>query len=60
MITIELEPEMAVSVMQALIAEQRGYTLDETCCPLRVKKIREVILQLDDKLEEHYKDFEAD
>jgi len=60
MINLELEPEMAVSVMQALIAEQKGYTLDEVCCPLRVKKIREVIMQLDGKLDEHYKNFEAE
>lgn len=54
MINLEIDPEMAVSLMQALINEQKGYTEDEVCCPLRIKKIREVILQLDAKLDEHY------
>jgi len=54
MIQLELSPEMAVSVLQALIAEQNGFTTDDTCCPLRIVKIREVIEQLDTKLDQHY------
>lgn len=56
MIELELTPEMAVSVMQALIAEQNGFTTDDTCCPLRIVKIREVIAQLDAKLDQHYEE----
>lgn len=54
MIDFQLSPEMAVSVMAALIAEQNGYTQDETCCPLRIKEIRKVIEDLDRKLDAYY------
>jgi hypothetical protein len=54
MIELQLSPEMAVSVMQALIAEQKGYTYDETCCPLRIVAIRGVIEDLDIKLDAYY------
>jgi hypothetical protein len=56
MIELELTPEMAVSILQALIREQRDYTTDETCCPYRIKKLREVIGQLDSKLDLYYED----
>ena len=56
MIELDLTPEMAVSVMQALLNEQDGYTKDESCCPLRITKIREVILQIDGKLDTYYEE----
>ena len=56
MIGLDLTPEMAVSVMQALINEQNGYTKDPSCCPVRIIKIREVILQIDEKLETYYEE----
>jgi len=56
MIELDLTPEMAVSVMQALIQEEKGFTKDDKTCPLRIKKIREVILQLDQKLDTYYEE----
>lgn len=56
MIELDLTPEMAVSVLQALIQEEKGFTKDEQTCPLRIKKIREVILQIDEKLETYYEE----
>ena len=56
MIELELTPEMAVSVMQALIQEEKSFTKDERTCPLRIKKIREVIGQLDAKLDVYYEE----
>ena len=49
MIELDLTPETAVSVLQALIQEEKGFTKDDKTCPLRIKKIREVILQIDQK-----------
>lgn len=54
MIDLQLSPEMAVSVMQALIAEEKGFTHDETCCPARILAIRGVIEDLDIKLDAYY------
>lgn len=56
MIELDLTPEMAVSVMQALIQEEKGFTKDEKTCPLRIRKIREVILQIDEKLDTYYEE----
>jgi len=54
MIELQLSPEMAVSVMQALIQEEKGFTHDETFCPLRIVAIRGVIEDLDLKLDAYY------
>lgn len=51
MITIELDPQTAVYVMQSLLDTQNGYTDDEKCVPSRIVKIREVIGQIDTALE---------
>ena len=56
MIELDLTPEMAVSLMQALINEQDGYTKDLSCCPVRIIKIREIIGQLDAKLDLYYEE----
>jgi hypothetical protein len=56
MIELDLTPETAVSVLQALIQEEKGFTKDEETCPLRIKKIREVILQIDQKLDTYYEE----
>lgn len=56
MITLELEPQTAVVVMQALVDAQKGFTVDPVCVPPRITKIREVIEQIDAGLEAEVKD----
>lgn len=60
MIKIEVDVRRAAAIRQALFREQDGYTLDPTCCPQRVKDIREVIVSLDDQIEEALKDETTD
>ena len=51
MINLEMELVDAVSVLQALVREQDGFTQDPTCTPERVTRIRKVILDLDKAME---------
>ena len=51
MITLEIDPADAVSVLQALIREQEGFTQNPTCTPDRIVRIRKVIMDIDKALE---------
>ena len=51
MINLEMELVDAVSVLQALVREQEGFTQDPTCTPERITRIRKVILDLDKAME---------
>ena len=46
-INLEIELVDAISVLQALVREQEGFTQDPTCTPDRIARIRKVILELD-------------
>lgn len=46
-INLEIELVDALSVLQALVREQEGFTQDPTCTPDRIVRIRKVILELD-------------
>ena len=46
-INLEIELVDALSVLQALVREQEGFTQDPTCTPDRIARIRKVILELD-------------
>ena len=52
MIELHLEGEVAVALIAAIEREVDGYTEDPTCCPQRVIKLRELLVELDEKLEE--------
>ena len=56
MINLELEPQTAVHVLQALVDAQNGYTHEEHCVPPRIVQIREVISRIDVALDEAMKD----
>ena len=58
MIKINLEIELvdAISVLQALVREQDGFTKDPTCTPERISRIRQVIVDLDKAMEDASKD----
>jgi hypothetical protein len=56
MINLELEPQTAVHVLQALVDAQNGYTYEEHCVPSRIVQIREVIGKIDAALEEAMND----
>jgi len=56
MITLELDTQTAVYVMQSLVDSQKGYTINPVCVPSRIVKIREVIEQIDAGLEAEVKE----
>ena len=56
MIKLEVTPETAVALIQAALAEQKGYTTDPTCCPQRIVNLRHFINDLDGKLTEYLKE----
>lgn len=49
-VTIKLDVRSAAAVRQILFESQKGYTYDETSVPPRINDIREVILELDNKI----------
>jgi len=52
MINLEISIPAAVALRQALYREQHGYTLDLSCCPTRIIDIRNLIVELDTKIQE--------
>ena len=60
MIKLELDVKQAASVRCALYQEQKGYTLDPTCCPQRIVEIRDLIVELDKQIEEELKNETTD
>lgn len=49
-VTIKLDVRSAAAVRQILFESQKGYTYDEASVPPRINDIREVILELDNKI----------
>ena len=49
-ITIKLDVRTAAAVRQLLFEHQKGYTYDETSVPPRISDIRNVIVDLDEKI----------
>lgn len=60
MIKLELEVTNAAAIRQVLFKEQERYTYDPTCVPPRVTKIRDVILEIDNQIEEELKNETTD
>jgi|TARA_R110002020_G_scaffold104277_1_gene243992 hypothetical protein len=60
MINLEIDIKTAASLRGALYREQNGYTLDLSCCPTRIIDIRNLILELDTKIEEQLNKLEQD
>ena len=52
MISLELNLQQAAVVRQALFVEQKGYTLDPTCIPLRIVDVRNIIVTLDKHIDD--------
>ncbi len=51
MISLEIDIQTAAALRSALFREQDGYTLDISCCPPRIVNIRNLILDIDSKIE---------
>ena len=49
-VTIKLDVRSAAAVRQILFDSQKGYTYDASSVPPRINDIREVILELDNKI----------
>jgi len=60
MIKLEIDVRQAAGLRQALFIEQKGYTLDPTCCPQRISDIRNLIVELDKQIEEELKNETTD
>ncbi len=60
MITLEMSPEAAVSVLHLICEEEKKY--GQEFVPSRITALRELLPQIDEKLSEHFKpdDNEAD
>ena len=52
MINLELDIQTAAALRGTLFREQKEYTLDISCCPTRIIDIRNLILNIDTKIEE--------
>jgi hypothetical protein len=50
-VTIKMDVRSAAAVRQILFESQKGYTYDEVSVPPRISDIRNVIYDLDDKIE---------
>lgn len=55
-VSLELTVYQAAVVRQSLFMDTREYTYDPKCIPERVSQIREVIVNIDNKLEEILKE----
>ena len=55
-VTLELSVYQAAAVRQSLFMDTKEYTYDPKCVPERVVQIREVIVNIDNKLEEILKE----
>ncbi len=51
-VTIKMDVRAAAAVRQILFEHQKGYTYDEISVPPRVSDIRQVIRDIDGKLDE--------
>ena len=51
-VKLELSVYQASAIREALFTDTKIYTYDATCTPERVTQIREVIKELDSKIEE--------
>ena len=51
-VKLELSVYQAAAIREALFTDTKTYTYDPTCTPERVTQIREVIKELDSKIEE--------
>ncbi len=60
MIKLELDIQTAAALRVALFREQKDYTLDISCCPTRIIDIRNLILNIDTKIEEQLHKLEQD
>ena len=60
MINVEMDVMAAAAVREALFQDTKEYTYDDHCCPQRVKNIRNVIRDLDTKIEEVLKNEATD
>ena len=60
MIKLELEVTNAAAIRQVLFKEQERYTYDPTCVPQRITRIRDVILDIDNQIEEELKNETTD
>ena len=52
MINVEMDVMTAAAVRESLFQDTKEYTYEDYCCPQRVKNIRNVIRDLDTKIEE--------
>lgn len=50
-VTIKMDVRSAAAVRQILFDSQKGYTYDQTSVPPRISDIRNVIKELDDKID---------
>lgn len=50
-VTLKIDARCAAAVRQILFDAQKGYTYDELCVPPRITDIREVIKDLDEKID---------
>jgi|TARA_A200000159_G_C7189681_1_gene283250 hypothetical protein len=60
MINLELDIQTAAALRGTLFREQKEYTLDISCCPTRIIDIRNLILNIDTKIEEQLNKLEQD
>tara|TARA_R100001480_G_scaffold98524_1_gene102917 strand:- start:105 stop:305 length:201 start_codon:yes stop_codon:yes gene_type:complete len=51
-VKLELSVYQAAAIRESLFTDTKIYTYDPTCTPERVTQIREVITELDSKIEE--------
>ena len=51
-VTLKMDTRCAAAVRQILFEAQKGYTYDQESIPPRITDIRNVIYDLDDKIEE--------
>jgi len=54
MINVEMDVMTAIAVRSSLFIDTKVYTYDESCCPTRVKNLRNVIVELDKQIEEAF------
>ena len=51
-VNLELSVYQAAAIRESLFTDTKIYTYDPTCIPERVTQLREVITELDSKIEE--------
>ena len=54
MITLEMSPEAAVSLLHLICEEEKMY--GQEFVPTRITALRELLPQIDEKLSEHFKE----